>query len=91
MKKEFKEYEEYKEEEPESRSQETLGYAEAVSRATPGSGSSMLNLTRGECCLPWKKASQLRHMPAATLPGSSSSYSLTSSYSFFFSRPPSTN
>ena len=39
MKKEFKEYEElqeFEEEEPESRRQEKLGHAEAVSRATPG-------------------------------------------------------
>jgi hypothetical protein len=40
MKKEFKEYEElqeFEEEEPESRSQEMLGHAKAVSKATPGS------------------------------------------------------
>ena len=54
-----------------------LGHAEAVSRATPGSGSPMLNLTGGEYCLPSKKAPPLRHVPGATSHGSPS-------YSFFF-------
>ncbi len=38
-----------------------LGRAEAVSRATPGSGSPTLNPTRCECRLPWKKAPQLQY------------------------------
>ena len=71
-----------------------LDHAEVVSRATPDSGSPMVNLTRGDYCLPWKKVPQLRHIPAATPPGSSSlysSYSLNSLYSFFLSRSRSFN
>jgi hypothetical protein len=45
-----------------ARSQERLGHSDAVSRATPRSGSPLLNLTRGEYCLPWKKVPLLRHI-----------------------------
>jgi len=60
-----------------------LGHAEPVSRANPGSGSPMLNLTRGEYCLRWQKALHLTYScrdVSWILAPDSSSYSL---YSFF--------